>query len=424
MSVSEEGRCDEHLLSEVPVEPPPARRLRLLIYTTLFPNSRQQLAGHFVLERMRHLVPFADMTVIAPVPYFPRIRINQRWFDYAGIPHTETYAGFKMGHPRYVVVPRIGMATHGFSMFMGSLPQVWQRLRTTDFDLIDAHYVYPDGLAAILLGRFFGKPVVISARGSDINLFPRFASIRPMVRQVLKRADAVIAVSQPLMDLMVQLGCPADKVTVIENGVDSAKFKPESRPEMRQRLGLPLDRPIVLSVGHLIELKGFHIVIEAISRLKRRRPDILFVIVGEGTYRSSLQKQIQELHLEDNVILAGARAHNELSSWYNAADLFCLASSSEGWPNVVLEAMACGLPVIATRVGSLPEVLSSGLGMVVDRDAQAFERALEKALQFRWDHTSIVQKARAHEWARVGERLLAVYRSVLANRNKSLVASK
>src|SRR5687767_1237216 len=193
------------------------RKLRVLIYTTLFPNTIRPLAGHFVLERMRHLLPFAEMTVIAPVPYAPPVHLNDRWSDFARVPRSETFSGFCTDHPRYVVLPKIGMVTHAMSMFMGSLSQVRKRLRVTDFDLIDAHYIYPDGLAAVLLGQVFKKPVVVSARGSDINLFPQLAGIRPMVRQVLRRADAVIAVSQPLKDAMIKLGCPGDKITVVGN---------------------------------------------------------------------------------------------------------------------------------------------------------------------------------------------------------------
>src|SRR6267378_413169 len=208
-------------------------QLRALIYTTLFPNSTQPLHGTFILERMRHLLPFVDMSVVAPVPYFPRINVNQRWFNFAEAPHVERFAGFEVDHPRYLVIPRIGMTTHGFSMFAGSLPQVWRRLRAADVDLIDAHYIYPDGLAAVMLGALLKKPVVVSARGSDINLFPKFAAIRPMVRQVLKRADAVIAVSRPLKNAMDRSATEARPA----GGSSDCPFR--GSPERKQRLPDP-----------------------------------------------------------------------------------------------------------------------------------------------------------------------------------------
>src|ERR1051326_7653250 len=189
----------------------PDRRLRVLIYTTLFPNSVQPLFGNFVLERMRHLLPFIDMSVVAPVPYFPKINLTRRWSDFTRIPRNEKFAGFDVQHPRYVVVPKLGMFTHALSMFAGTLVQIGKRLKVANYDVIDAHYVYPDGVSAVMLGALFNKPVVISARGTDVNVFPQFKSIRPMIGRALNRADAVIAVAQSLKDIMVGLGCPAEK---------------------------------------------------------------------------------------------------------------------------------------------------------------------------------------------------------------------
>src|SRR5215831_17535933 len=186
-------------------------RPKVLVYTSLFPNSEQPLLGNFVMERIRHLRCFADISVLAPVPYFPRWNVHERWYRFARIPKTERIAGFNLMHPRYFVLPKVGMATHGFSMFLGSLRQLSAKMRETSFDIIDAHYVYPDGFAAILLGKFLHKPVVVSARGSDILLFSKFRTIRPLIREVLTRADGLIAVSQSLKTVMVKLGCAPEK---------------------------------------------------------------------------------------------------------------------------------------------------------------------------------------------------------------------
>ena len=393
------------------------RRLRLLIYTTLFPNSVQPLQGNFILERMRHLLPFVDMSVVAPVPYFPRINLNERWFNFANVPYNEHFAGFQIDHPRYLVFPKLAMATHGVSMFAGSLRQVCARLRATDFDLIDAHYVYPDGLAATLLGAALHKPVVVSARGTDINIFPQLRTIRPLVRRALAQADAVIAVSQSLKNIMSNLGCPSQKITVVENGVDPLKFRPVPALAARHVLGLPADRPTVLSVGRLTDFKGFHILVEAVARLRSHRPNLLLVIVGEGPDRPVLERQISTMGVADNVRLVGAQPHERLKLWYSAADLFCLSSSQEGWPNVLLEAMACGRPVLATGVGGIPEIVSSSsVGTLVDRNPEAFAHAIDQALLHQWDHDGIVAYARRHSWSNVAERLLNLYSEVVARR--------
>lgn len=305
------------------------------------------------------------------------------------------------------------MATHGLSMFLGSIRQISQRMRETSFDLIDAHYVYPDGFAAILLGQLFNKPVVVSARGSDINLFSEFTTIRPLIREVLSRADGLIAVSESLKSTMVKLGCVPDKVTVISNGVDSNKFQLRPQAEMRQLLGLPGSRPILLSVGKLTENKGFHILIEAVASLRENRPDVLLVIIGDGDYRSRLSRKIRDLGLEDNVRLVGTRPHDQLSAWYSAADLFCLASASEGCPNVVMEAMACGRPVIATWVAA-QIVDTPMLGILVNRTPEEFRHAMEQALSCDWDHASIVDRARSSSWEKVAQSVFGVFSNVVA----------
>src|SRR5213593_4733644 len=222
------------LVSEPNFEFQDARRLRVLVYTTLFPNSINPLAGHFVLERMRYLLRFVDISVVAPVPYFPAwIRFNHRWLDWARVPRAEHFGGFYARHPRYFVFPKLGMATHGISMFAGSFRQVCGRLNEDEYDLIDAHYVYPDGFAAAMIAGVLKKPLVVSARGSDINLFPQFRVIRPLIRQVLRRANGLIAVSHALKEVMMRLGCRSDNLAVIGNGVDPRKFMPQQSLRMR-----------------------------------------------------------------------------------------------------------------------------------------------------------------------------------------------
>ncbi len=386
-----------------------SRRLSVLVYTTLFPNSIDPLSGNFVLERMRSLVDLVDISVVAPVPYYPAwFGFNKRWQNWARVPRAENLGGFHTRHPRYLVLPKIGMSTHGISMFAGTLWDMFKRLKAADYDLIDAHYVYPDGFAAMLLGSLLKKPVVVSARGSDINLFSEFKVIRPLIQRVLLRADGLIAVSESLKEKMMQLGCRTDNLAVVSNGVDPQKFARKPSLEMREKLGLPKDRHIALSVGHLNENKGFHILIDAVARL--RPSGVMLLIIGDGPHRSDLDEQIQRTGLKDSVRLIGTVPHRELSQWYNAADVFCLASSREGCPNVVLEAMACGRPVVATRVGGIPElVVSSAFGTLVERSPEGFESGLRDALHRQWDHDAIAAHARTHGWDKVGAQVMGVY---------------
>ena len=224
-----------------------------------------------------------------------------------------------------------------------------------------------------MLGERFDRPVVLSARGTDINLFPRFPRIRKHIESALDRADGVIAVCQALKDEMARLGLDPDDISVITNGVDHSKFHPVDRAAARKRLGLG-DRRTLLSVGNLSSRKGFDFLIRGFDIMRRSHgiTDTELVIVGEGEERRELERLISDRGLEERVQLAGDVPHDSLRDWYNAADLFCLMSDREGFPNVLLEAMACGTPVVATRIWGVPEIVTSdSLGLMTEREDRA-----------------------------------------------------
>jgi len=264
-------------------------------------------------------------------------------------------------HPRYPVLPKIGMTAAPFLLYRAMVPVLRRVLREQGrIDVIDAHYVYPDGVAAVWLGRKFGLPVVVTARGTDISLIPRYRLPRSMIRGVIATAAALITVSAALKQAMLGLGATDDQVTVLRNGVDTKLFHPPAdRAALRARLGF--HRPMLISVGLLIERKGHDRTIEAMRRL----PDFDLVIVGEGPERRPLLDLIGRLGLSDRVRLPGARPHAELPDWYGAADASVLASSREGWANVLLESMACGTPVVASNIWGNPEVVRCIAGGVI-----------------------------------------------------------
>jgi glycosyltransferase involved in cell wall biosynthesis len=222
-----------------------------------------------------------------------------------------------------------------------------------DFQLIDAHYFYPDGVAAIWLGQKLGKPVVITARGTDVNLIPQYPLPRRMIERAANAAAGIITVSQALKDAIVALGIPADRITVLRNGVDLELFHTGGREEARKALGLT--RKTLVSVGLLIERKGHDLIIGAMPEL----PDFELLIAGEGEERERLQALAAKLGVADRVRLLGSVPHRELQKLNVAADALVLASSREGWPNVLLEAMACGTPVVASNIWGNPEVVAA-----------------------------------------------------------------
>jgi glycosyltransferase involved in cell wall biosynthesis len=330
--------------------------LRLLTFSTLYPSNSRPNHGVFVENRLRHLVASgqAVSTVLAPVPWFPSA--NPRFGDWARMAATasqETRNGLVVLHPRYPVIPRIGMSVAPFLLYRAMRPVLARMLSEgARFDVIDAHYVYPDGVAAVWLGRHFGLPVVVTARGTDVSLIPRFRVPRRLIQGAIRGAAALVTVSAALKTALVALGAPDDKVTVLRNGVDTTLFRPPvDRDAARAALGLT--RPTLISVGLLIERKGHDRTIEAMAKL----PGFDLLIVGEGPERDSLLALIGRLGLSDRVRLLGARPHAELPALYGAADASVLSSSREGWANVLLESMACGTPAVASNIWGNPEVV-------------------------------------------------------------------
>jgi glycosyltransferase involved in cell wall biosynthesis len=291
------------------------------------------------------------------------------------------------------------MSLHGLLMFRGSCRLACSLHKDRPFDCLDAHYVYPDGYAAVRLGKLLGLPVFVTARGTDINVFPRFPLIRRMIRWTLGEATGIIAVSRSLKNAMVELGVPAEKIHVIGNGVDAEIFRPLDQLQARQELGLPENAQIILSLGKLSRQKGFRELISAIAQLASKYPRLRLYIIGEGIERANLEKMSQNLGLTGRVILVGGKQNEQLGPWYSAADLMCLASTREGMPNVVLESMACGTPVVATAVGGIPEIIHPGeTGLIVETKSHSIAEGLERALMKPWNRQAISGRTRQRTW--------------------------
>lgn len=387
--------------------------LRLLTFSTLFPNHEQPNHGIFVENRLRHLVASgaAKSVVVAPVPYFPsRIPAFSQWSRYARIASREERHGMTVYHPRFAVIPRIGMSASPILM-AASLSGFVRRLAAqgAGFDLIDAHYLYPDGVAAAWIGQRLGYPVIITARGTDVNLIPRYVLPRQMIRWALNRAAGLIAVSRALKEAMVDLGVAPERVEVLRNGVDLALFRPGDRGTARRSLGLR--RPTLLSVGHLIERKGHDRVITALSQL----PDFDLLVVGEGPERSRLEQLSRQLGVADRVRLPGAVSHEAMPGIYTAADALVLASSREGWANVLLEAMACGTPVITSDAWGNPEVVRAReAGLVFQQNTpEGIAKAVRSFFTDPPERAAVRAYAEHFSWDETTQGQLALFRRVL-----------
>jgi glycosyltransferase involved in cell wall biosynthesis len=320
----------------------------------------------------------------------------------AMVPRQEKMQELSVHHPRYFLLPKLSMPLHGCLMFSGTARLAQRLHREMQFDCIDAHYIYPDGFAAALVGRMLKIPVIVSARGTDVNLFPSFRTIRPMIRWTFQQAAGIVTVSHELKQKVLALGAAPEKVQVIGNGVDAQRFHPVDQTEARRRLGLAADAKVIVSVGALVPYKGFQHLIAAVGQIRSVHPKLKVNIIGDGSYRPALERVIGEHSLLDHVFLVGSVANNELKYWFSAADLSCLFSSREGQPNVVLESLACGAPVVATRVGGSAEILTGEeLGVLVDQDQESITRGLKQALDTQWDRRKIAGYGASRTWETV-----------------------
>lgn len=391
--------------------------MRVLVLSSVFPNPKQPTFGTFVRERVERIAARCETVVVAPVPWFPMNRVF-RGESRCGIPRREAQDGLVVHHPRAFSVPGVFKALDGIFYFLSVLPTVARIRRRFRFDLIDAHFAYPDGMAAWLLGRVFRCPVTVTLRGTIVPL-SRFRLRRVQIVRTLASVQGVFAVSESLRAAAVSLGIPAARIRVIPNGVDTALFTPRARSEARGQLGLPEEGPVLLSVGALSPRKGHQRVLEVLPRLVASHPKLVYVVVGaagvEGDTGPLLERLVAELGLREHVRLAGARPHEEIARWLAAADLFCLATSNEGRANVILEALACGVPVVTTDVGGNREVIRDGAeGFLVPLgDADALASALLRALETGWDRAAIASRGAARTWDRTVEDVLGEFRALV-----------
>jgi glycosyltransferase involved in cell wall biosynthesis len=372
--------------------------MKILTFTSLYPNAEKPGHGIFVETRLRHLVASGDVEsrVVAPVPWFPST--NPRFGSYASyarVPMHEVRHGIEVSHPRYPFVPKVGMNMQPMLMANAAKPVLGRLLdEGFNFDLIDAHYFYPDGVAAARLGRYFNKPVVITARGSDITQLPTYPVPRRLIKWAADSAAGIITVCNALREEMLRMGVAPDRVVSLRNGVDLELFRPVDRVAKRKILGL--EGFTLLTVGHLVPVKAQELIIAALAEL----PGVRLLVAGDGPNRGMLEELARRIGVHDRVEFLGAVPQAQLPAYYNAADAMVLASEREGWANVLLESMACGTPVIASRVWGTPEVVAApeaGL-LLPDRTPSAIAAAVRQLQAQAPDRADTRRYAEGFSW--------------------------
>jgi len=379
----------------------PASAPRVLVFTTLFPNPTQPLRGVFVRHRIAALARHCPTRVVAPI-----LVRGRRW---GRAPVRDRDGELEVSHPPYTTFPLVARCADGVMMYLQVLAHIRRLHVDFPFDVIDAHYAFPDGAAATLLAAHFRVPVAVTVRGSDLDMLPRFRLRRRAITRTLRRADRIFAVSNHMAARAVALGAPLRSVLVVPNGVDPACFSYADSTAARQILGIPDGQPLIVCVGNLLPHEGQHVLIEAFARMKAGGREPHLVLIGSDpapvhVYRRRLQGLIARHDLGHRIRLHGSVDQTALAHWYRAADALVLPSFREGSPNVVREALACGTPVVGSRVGGVPELITSDdMGVLVEPgDVEGFARALHDVLHRRWDRRAIAARAGGRDWQSVG----------------------
>jgi teichuronic acid biosynthesis glycosyltransferase TuaC len=358
--------------------------MNVLIVSRLYPRPMDPVLGIFVEEEARALARHCNLRVVSPTPWFPPVKLFPRWYRYSRLPLREVRQGIDVYRPGTVVLPRnLLFPLLGFSFYLTVRRLVHEMEAEFPIDLIHAHTVYPDGFAAAKLGKAMNRPTVVSLHGGDVNLYFRRFSGRKQGMWAISHASAVIAASSSLRRTVVdQHGADGEKVTVIPSGVDVGRFKPMPRDEAENTLGLEKGLPRVLYVGAITRSKGLDDLLMAFKTLMAgTQVPVRLVLVGEGNYEQEARLLAQRLGLTDHLLWAGKQANAEIPMWMNACDVLVLPSLSEGFGVVLIEAMACGKPVVATACGGPEDIVTPNTGILVPpEDEKALAQAMLDAL--------------------------------------------
>jgi len=333
------------------------------------------------------------------------------------VPDEEVLDGLRVVHPRFVAVPVVGDRCRVSLMAAGSGRALLAEALAFQPDVLDVHYAWPDGAAAVALRPRLEAalkrrlPLVITARGTDLNLTAGDSRLRGEVAAALAGADHVVCVAEALREVALSLGVSPGKVTTLRNGVDVRRFMTGDRAAARLACGLPATGRVLLCVGHLIERKGQHLLLEAMARVFPTGAEPLLALVGSGEAEGRLRARVAALGLEQRVRFVGAVKPAELPPWYRAADALVLPSLREGWPNVVLEALACGTPVLATAIWGTPEILRGCMaGLLVEPSVDGLADGLRRLPELRAEAAR--PWAERHTWDATLDGMHEVFRSV------------
>jgi glycosyltransferase involved in cell wall biosynthesis len=373
--------------------------MKALLVSNLYPSRREPTRGIFNLNRFRALARHCEARVVAPVRWWSRLKRPGEWLS---VPR-ETESGLEASYPTYWPLPRLPQS-HVPTLHRALRAHLRRLRKEFPFDVILVAMAYPEGVAVARAARELGCPLVTMVLGSDVNELAARPALRDEIRWGLQRSGRVVAVSRALRDRVLELGVTPERVRVQHNGVDGERFTLRDRQEARTRLNLPPDRRLILYVGNLSEEKGVEVLLEGMAALRRSGgPEANLALVGGGPLDDRLRARKQALGLGETVRFLGRRPHGEIPDWMAASDALCLPSFREGCPNVVLEALASGRPVVASAVGGVPELLDRRNGALAPPgDPEALAGGLREVLAREWSPPALRDTVQFLSWDAYG----------------------
>jgi teichuronic acid biosynthesis glycosyltransferase TuaC len=387
---------------------------KVVFISNLFPNKMDPFRGMFNLQIVNGLRQLCDVRVVSPLPYFPACRIfsnMKKWYQFSQIPGRYTWEGIDVFSPKYFIIPRMSEIFHAFFMFL-SLVGILRKLKSQNsVDIVNCHYLYPDGVASFWACKFLHIPVILTALGSDINYYAYKPVISWQIKKAVSGSKFTTTVSKDLANKIIELGVDSNKIKTILNGVNFSLFQIRNKIEARSLLSLPLEGKIILFVGRLSEEKGINILLRAYDRFQKEGiTNVHVFLIGEGPLRENLENEIYEKKLL-NITFLGQRTPEDISLWLGASDLLCLPSLREGSPNVITEALSAGRPVVASNVGGIPELIKNDInGLLFESgdDSQLYEK-LKMALFSEWQPEKMRDSIKNRSWESVAKKYFELY---------------
>jgi glycosyltransferase involved in cell wall biosynthesis len=364
--------------------------MKIAVVTSYFPIAVEPYRGHSAFQTLRRMPPEASITVFVPLAAYPEAKwLTPSRFRYYRPNLTYRPPGFQTTYFTYPALPLISRPLNG----LVSAHYLKRFLEDDRPDVILNYSLYPDGFAAVRVGRQLGIPVIVGSLGSDLRRIDSLT--KHMVRYTLKHASAVLTVSEELRRRAIGMGVPPDRVTTVLNGIDTSRFHLGDRAAARRELDLASDWELVLFVGSMLPSKGLAEFMDAMISLSASRPHLRVALIGEGSYIHTIRQQAAVAGLSDRFLFLGGVPSTRVATWMTACDLFCLPSHSEGCPNAVIEALASGRPVVATSVGGIPELVNEECGILVPvKDPVKLREAVDLALCRPWDQNRIARHSR------------------------------